>query len=55
MREQIMCMDWYWNKGLHDADIIYCQEYECEYDFKNPSAYRNYLELAIDSKHVFMG
>ena len=47
-----MISDWYWGNGLHDADIIECKEFECLYDFKNPNAYRNYLELTIDSNHA---
>lgn len=47
-----MSIDWYWDNGLHDADIIECKEFECSYDFKNPNAYRNYLELTIDSNHA---
>lgn len=47
-----MSIDWYWDKVLNDADIIECKECECLYGFKKPNAYRNYLELTIDSNHA---
>lgn len=47
-----MDLSWYWDKGLHDADIKDCQEHVLLYNYEEANPIRNYLELTIDSEHA---
>ena len=42
-----MNLDWYWNKGLHDADIVDCAEHGLFYNYEGPNPLRNYLEQQL--------
>lgn len=47
-----MDRSFYWEKGLHDAEIVDCKEITFEYDVKTKNPIRNCLELVIDSTHA---
>lgn len=44
--------EWYWNKGLHDAEIIEISEVNLQYDYKQKNPIRNFLEIKINSKNA---
>lgn len=46
--------DWYWSKGLHDAQIISYQTIELDYDYKQKNPYRNCLEIKLNPTHALM-
>ncbi len=43
---------WYWEKGLHDAQIIDIQFYDLDYDFRCAKPLRNYALISIDASHA---
>lgn len=48
-----MCKyDWYWSKGLHDAEILRVRETELQYNYHQRHPIRNMLELTLDSAHA---
>ncbi len=47
-----MDISFYWQKGLHDAEITDCREITFDYDVKEKNPIRNCLELIIDSTHA---
>lgn len=44
--------DWYWKRGLHDADIkcVAYQQFDCDYTQKNPI--RNSITISLDSRNA---
>ena len=47
-----MDASFYWENGLHDADIIDFKEITFNYNVKDKNPIRNCLELIIDSSHA---
>lgn len=47
-----MIKQMYWNKGLHDAEIIGVNEVILDYDYTERVPLRNYLEIELNSKNA---
>ena len=39
--------DWYWEKGLHDAEILEVESIELPYDYTSRKPLRNYFEIHL--------
>jgi len=44
--------DWYWKKGLHDAEVLSVCELELAPDWKEKQPKRNCLEILLDGKNA---
>lgn len=45
-----MDRDWYWEKGLHDAEVLDIKKINFEYDYTQRKPRRNMLEIILDTR-----
>ena len=44
--------DWYWVRGLHDAELKNVIFHQLDYDYTERNPIRNYIELRLDSSQA---
>lgn len=44
--------DWYWKRGLHDAEITGVEERELDYDYTQPNPVRSCMTIRLDAKNA---
>ena len=47
-----MQYDWYWAKGLYDAEIVDIKKEEYVYDYRQKDPIRNMLEIVLDTRQA---
>jgi len=52
MSESNSSPSWYWNKGLHDAEITHIDEIVLPYDYTQKNPIRNCLIIFLNSKNA---
>ena len=49
-----MDRDWYWEKGLHDAEVLDIKKINFEYDYTQRKPRRNMLEIILDTRSLYL-
>lgn len=44
--------EWYWKKGLHDAEIVEVTKHELNYDYTQKNPLRNFLEIKLNGEYA---
>lgn len=44
--------DWFWSRGLHDAEVLSIEEKETLPDYSKPLPVYNYLSIKLDAEHA---